>query len=171
MPLLFLCLKVFIARIIDVTLGTIKTIYIVKGRTTLSGIIAFIEIFIWFTVAKETLNTSNPSILIAISYSAGYATGTILGTYVSKFINSLITVEVITTKATKTNIEKIRNQGFGVSIVNTTSNYKDEENKSILYITLNSKHLEELKHNISEIDNKAFIVINECKIVQNGYIK
>lgn len=172
MTIFLLCLKIFFARIIDVTLGTIRTVYTVKGRTLIAGIIAFIEISIWFTIVKEALNTELQSIWIIISYAGGYATGTILGTSISnKFINSLITVEVITCLATKNNIEKIRNNGFGVSIVDTVNNYKEDENKKILYITLNSRHLDELKKEIKEIDPKAFIVINESKIVQNGYIK
>ena len=93
MELLLLCIKIFLARIADVTLGTIRTNYTVKGKTLIAGIVAFIEVFIWFLVVKEALNTDIQSIWIVISYSGGYATGTILGTYISKtFINSLISI-------------------------------------------------------------------------------
>ena len=106
-----------------------------------------------------------------MSYAGGFATGSILGTFVSKkFVNSLIKVEVITTKATKENIEKIRMEGFGVSVVDTIDNLSDEDSK-MLIITLNSRHLEELKRILRHIDKKAFIVVNESKIVQNGFIK
>ncbi len=171
MELLLLCIKIFFARIADVTLGTIKTNYIVKGRTIVAGIIAFFEVFIWFLVVKEALNTDIQSIWIVISYSGGYAAGTILGTFISnKFINSLITVEVITSKGTKENISKIRAEGFGVSVVTTTDNLTGPDNK-VLIITLNSRHLEDLKRIIRHIDKEAFMVVNESKIVQNGYIK
>ena len=126
MSLTLLCIKIFFARICDVTLGTLRTIFTVKGKTIIAGIIAFIEVFIWFLVAKEALNTDVSSIFIVISYAGGYATGTILGTFISKkFINSLISVEVITTKANKNNIAKIREEGFGVSVVNTIENYNN----------------------------------------------
>lgn len=171
MELFLLCIKIFFARIADVTLGTLRTVYTVKGKTLLAGVIAFAEVFIWFLVVKEALNTELSSIWIVIAYSGGYATGTILGTYISnKFINSLISVEVITSKATPENLKKIRDEGFGVSVVNTTAPLK-EENTSILFITLNSRHLSDLKRIIREIDKAAFLVVNESKIVQNGYIK
>ena len=116
MELLFLCLKIFFARIIDVTLATLRTVYSVKGKTLLAGVIGFIEATIWFIVVKEALNTDIESVFIVISYAAGFATGSVLGTFVSKkFVNSLIKVEVITTNATTENIEKIRKEGFGVS--------------------------------------------------------
>jgi len=171
MELFLLCLKIFFARIADVTLGTIRTSYSVKGKTILAGIIAFFEIFIWFLVVKEALNTDRQSLWIVISYSAGYSIGTVLGTYISKtFINSLISVEVITKKATSQNIAKIRQEGFGVSVVDTKENLQGNNNE-ILMITLNSRYLNDLKKIISQIDKEAFMVVNESKIVQNGFIK
>lgn len=171
MTLFLLCIKIFLARITDVTLGTLRTIYTVRGKTVIAGIIAFIEVFIWFVIAREALNTDLQSIWIVIAYSGGYATGTILGTFIANnFVNSLISIEVITTKATTDNINKIRKEGYGVSVVNTVENINDEKTK-ILYITLNSRNLEKLKRIIKEIDPSAFLVIKESKIVQNGYIK
>ena len=75
-----LCLKIFFARITDVTLGTIKTIFSVRGKTLIAGAISFIEVFIWFVIVKEALNTDIKSIWIVISYAGGYSMGTILGT-------------------------------------------------------------------------------------------
>ena len=171
MELLILCLKIFIARIIDVTLATLRTVYSVKGKTLLAGIIGFIEATIWFIVVKEALNTDIQSPFIVMSYAGGFATGSILGTLVSKkFVNSLIKVEVITTKATPENVEKIRLEGFGVSVIDILDN-EDDVDKKMLIITLNSKHLEELKRILRHIDKKAFVVVNESKIVQNGFIK
>jgi uncharacterized protein YebE (UPF0316 family) len=171
MELLFLCLKIFFARIIDVTLATLRTVYSVKGKTLLAGLIGFIEATIWFIVVKEALNTNIESPFIVMSYAGGFATGSILGTFVSKkFVNSLIKVEVITTKATPNNVEKIRLEGFGVSVLDILDNDGDVD-KKMLIITLKSKHLEELKRILRHIDRNAFVVVNESKIVQNGFIK
>ena len=171
MELLFLCLKIFFARIIDVTLATLRTVYSVKGKTLLAGIIGFIEATIWFIVVKEALNTDIQSPFIVMSYAGGFAAGSVLGTLESKtFVNSLIKVEVITTKATPDNVEKIRLEGFGVSVLDILDD-DDDVDKKMLIITLNSKHLEELKRILRHIDRNAFVVVNESKIVQNGFIK
>lgn len=172
MELPFLCLKIFFARIIDVSMGTTRTIYSVRGKTLIAGLIAFVEVCIWFVIVREALNTDSNSIWVMISYAGGYATGTIIGTFISKkFINSLISVEVITSKATKENIELIRQAGYGISVVDTVENYKDDTKKKILFITLNSRNLEKLKKIINEFDSNAFIVINESKVVHNGFVK
>ena len=126
MALLFLCIKIFFARITDVTLATLRTVYSVKGKTLLAGLIGFIEATIWFIVVKEALNTDIESPFIVMSYAGGFATGSILGTFVSKrFVNSLIKVEVITSKATPDNVEKIRLEGFGVSVLDIMDNTDD----------------------------------------------
>ncbi len=169
--LFVLCVKIFFARIADVTLGTIRTNYSVRGKTMLAGLIGFFEVFIWFLVVKEALNSEINSIWIVIAYSAGYATGTILGTFISNtLVNSLISVEVMTKETSRESIDKIRKEGFGVSVVETVNTYNEEE-ANILFITLNSRNLNKLKRIIREIDEKAFVVINETKVVQNGYIK
>ena len=171
MTLLLLCIKIFFARIFDVTLGTIRTVFSVKGRTLISGLIAFIEVIVWFLVVKEALNTPYNNFLIPVSYAGGYATGTIIGTYLSKtFINSLISVEVITNKATPQNLKKLHEAGFAVSKVNAIKTY-EQSKSSILFITTNSKYLHNLNEIINRIDKNAFVVINESKIVHNGFIK
>ena len=171
MSLLTLCIKIFFARIFDVTLGTIRTVFSVKGRTFIAGIIAFFEVIVWFLVVKEALNNNYDNFIIPVSYAAGYATGTILGTYISKtFINSLVSVEVLTNKATPKNIKILHDEGFAVSKVNAIKTYQNTKS-SILFITINSKYLPKLNNIINKIDEKAFIVINESRIVHNGFIK
>ena len=169
MDLFLLCLKIFFARITDVTLGTVRTVQTVKGRTLIAGFIAFFEVVIWFLIVREAIQTE-AKIWIVIAYSGGYATGTMLGTLVSKkFINSVISVEVITSKGTPENIDLIRSKGYGISVFDTVDNIG--EKKQMLLITLNSRNLNDLKNILHDIDEHAFIVVDELKIVHNGYIK
>lgn len=169
MEIFLLCLKIFFARILDVTLGTVRMVQTVKGRTLIAGLIAFFEVVVWFVVVREALQ-NDANIWIVIAYSAGYATGTMLGTVISKkFINTIVSVEVITSKATKENVELIRRRGYGVSAFETIHNLGEE--KHMLLITLNSKKLNDLKKIIYEIDEHAFILVEEPKVVHNGYIK
>ena len=166
-----ICIKIYFARIIDVSIGSIRTITIVRGKSIVSAILAFIETIIWFLVAKEALLNGINSIIIPIVYSLGYATGTLIGTYISNnFLDSLIGVQVITKKNNTKLIKQIRSNGFGLSIMNLK---KDIENKGkdLLLIQLNKKSLKKLINIIKNNDKFAFIIINETKYVQNGLIK
>jgi len=88
-------LKIFFARIIDVSLGTFRTILIIKGKIIYPAIIAFFEVIIWFYVAKEALLVKTNTILVPIAYALGYATGNLIGSIISKkIINNLYEIKI-----------------------------------------------------------------------------
>ena len=84
MEILILCIKIFCVRIVDVSMGTFRTIVTVKGQKLLASMIGFVEVFIWFVIVKEALSTDSTSIFIAFAYAGGYATGTYLGSLLSE---------------------------------------------------------------------------------------
>jgi len=172
MDLFLLCLKIFSVRIMDVSLGTIRTIFTVKGKRGIASAIGFIEVFIWFIIVREALNTDNTSIFVAVSYALGFAAGTYIGGLLSeKFIKGTLTVQVITSRVKDTDIvSTIRKEGYAVSIINIKGHDENQE-KHMLFIEIDKTRLEHLRSLIKRLDDKAFIVINETKYVQNGFIK
>ncbi len=168
--LLSLCLKIFFARIVDVSLATFVTVLTVKSKRGVATILGFIDVIIWFLVVREALNTKIDSIWIALSYAAGYAVGTFIGTTLSNvLINGKISVQVILDYLANDQIDSIRNEGFAVSQIECTG--KDNTKKLMLFIEVDKKSLNTLKKIISKIDNNAFMVINETKLVENGFFK
>ena len=165
------CLKIFAARIIDVTLGTLRTVFFVKGKTIEPFIIAFFEVLIWYLVAKEALNTVGNTIYIAISYAGGYATGTFIGSYLSKrLIKGEVGVQVILEEGYDKLVNKLHKKGYGVSIIELKNDY-DGKYKDMLFIEVSTKNLKELTEMIKAYDKDAFIVVNETKLVHNGFVK
>ena len=167
--MLFLCIKIFFVRILDVSLGTIRTIMTVKNKNIIASIIGFIEITVWFLVVKEALNTDNNSIYIVFSYAAGFSTGTYIGGIISsKYIKGNMTVQIITEKE-KSLVNELRENGFGVSVIDIKG--KENNKKVLLLIEIKNNNLEVLKKITKKNDNKAFIIINETKYIENGFIK
>ena len=113
--MLITCLKIFFTRIVDVSLGTIRTILTVKNNKILASIIGFFEVLIWFIVAKEALVEVN-GFLVPIFYSLGFSFGTYIGTYMSSFIDSKISVFVVTNNSKM--IKKIKNNNYYITIIN-----------------------------------------------------
>ena len=119
MELLLLCLKVFFARILDVSIGTFKTLGTVKGKTFFASVLGFTEVFIWFVVVKDALSTDMNSIFIPLSYSLGYATGTFLGGILAeKFITGNLTMQVVLSGTLDDVVETIRNKGYAATVLN-----------------------------------------------------
>ena len=171
MVTLLLCLKVFGARLIDVSLGTIRTLVVVKGKTKMAASIAFIEVLIWFLVAREVLSSQELNIFVAIAYAGGYATGTLIGSFLSKrFIKGTVGVQIITLKDKNNLVHTIRREGFGVSVMDLKNDF-DNEKKEMLFIQVNNRSLDKLLKIIEDEDSSAFVVVNETKAVQNGFVK
>lgn len=167
MTLFLMCIKIFFARLIDVSLGTFRTINTVKGRDLIAALIGIVEITVWFLVVKEALNTDNNSLWIVFAYAMGFAVGTYIGGKISKiFIKSNLEVQVILSKKEDEIINKIREKGYGVTAIEVKGT---KDNKYMLYIQIRDKSLENLKKLIKKLDSKAFIVVNETKYVENGY--
>lgn len=168
MSLLILCLKVFFVRILDVSLGTLRTLITVREKNLYASLVGFVEILIWFLVVKEALNTDETSIWIAISYAGGFATGTYIGGILSKkFISGNLGVQIITCKADIiTNI--LRERGYAITCMDVTG--KDQTKKNMLFLEINKKDFEHLQDLVKNMDPKAFIVVNDTKYVQNGFI-
>ena len=156
------------ARILDVSLATIRTIIMVKGNSLKCAFIAFFEVFVWFIVAREALNTEHISLWIAISYSAGYATGTYIGSKLSNiFIKGNTTCQVITSKATKNNIKLLRDKGYALTILDI-KDYYDGIKKKMLLIEINNTKIKELSKLIRKIDNNAFFLVTDAYEVNGG---
>lgn len=167
--MLFLCLKIFFVRILDVSLGTMRTVMTVKGKSLIASLIGFVEVTIWFLVVKEAINTDSNAFWIVLSYSGGYAIGTYIGGKLAdKLISGTVGVQAILSNQNDEVIKIIREHGYAVSVMDV----KGQDNqKYMLYIEINKKRLQHLQQLIKELDEKAFVVVNETKYVMNGYIK
>lgn len=166
--MLLLCIKIFLVRIVDVSLGTIRTIFTVKGKKFIASCIGFFEILVWFLIVKEALQTEDNSIFIAIAYALGFATGTYIGSLISSYlINSNISIQVFTENFKIVNI--LRENNFAVSVIECKG--YNNSLKYMLYINVETKNERRIRKIIEENDKSAFIVENETNYVMNGYFK
>lgn len=169
--MLLLCIKIFFARLLDVSLATFRTMVLVKGQKLLPAILGFFEVLVWLMVVEETLKTEVDSLWVPVSYAAGYAIGSLIGTWISnKFVKSMCAVQVITDKNNTKLINAIKKAGYGISIIALKKESK-EEKKEMLFIEVNNSSVKSLKSLINKHDKNAFVVVSDSKFVVNGYIK
>ena len=162
--LIITCIKVFLARIVDVSLGVLRTMELVKRNISKAVIIAFFEVFLWLLIAREAITDNN--IFIIIFYSLGYAIGTLVGAKLSdKFSHGTSRVDIISNHFTKYSVNKIKRLGYGITTMDM------DDNKKYVMIETNNNSLDKLINIINKIDNKAFIRIYDTKLVINGFIK
>ena len=169
MNIIMLCFLIIAVRVIETSMATVRMIFTIKNNKAVATSIAFFEILIWFLIVKEALNTTNSSILIAISYALGFALGTYLGMIINeKSVSTNLIVTTIINK-NKTKIYKsLTERGFAFSSLKAKG--KDlKMNKDIIFIVTTSKKMKKLEKILLELDNNAFIITNEAKQIFNGF--
>ena len=79
-------LVIFTLRIIDVSLGTLRTISVVQGRVKLSVLLGFFETFVWLTAVAQALMGIEKNPLLMLAYCAGFAAGNAVGIQIERKI-------------------------------------------------------------------------------------
>ena len=159
---------IFIARIVDMSLDTLRVILIVKGRRFIGACLGFIEVLIWLSVIR-VIFTELDNIGNMIAYAAGFATGNYIGSMLEEMIAlGKVSVQVVLNRCDDEVTNMIRESGFGVSAIECKGK---QGLKTLLIIQVNRKQLKHLNKLIEQIDPCAFITILETKKTMNGYFK
>jgi uncharacterized protein YebE (UPF0316 family) len=79
MPVWALATLIFLLRVADVSVGTMRTIVVVNGRIRLSVLLGFIEVLIWITAISQVILRLHESPLLVFAYAGGFAAGNAVG--------------------------------------------------------------------------------------------
>jgi uncharacterized protein YebE (UPF0316 family) len=83
-PVWLLCVMIFALRICDVTLGTVRTVAIVKGYLALAVALGFVEVMIWILAVSQVIARINESFFLALAFAGGFAAGNAVGILVER---------------------------------------------------------------------------------------
>jgi uncharacterized protein YebE (UPF0316 family) len=163
-------LLVFVSRILDVSLGTIRTIMTVRGRRVVAALFGFVEVMIWFLVVREALDTDLPPFFVAIAFAGGFATGTFIGGLVTNLmLPSDSIMQIITSKRDPELLKIISDAGYSMTVSDVYGRDHQAE-KYMLFICIDGKYVSDLKDLIIKHDKSAFITISNNKAAINGSI-
>jgi uncharacterized protein YebE (UPF0316 family) len=156
---------IFFARICDVTLGTLRVIFVAHGHKYIAPILGFFEVFIWIIVISELLGSAN-NIICYAAYAAGYATGNFVGMLVEERIAiGMVFLRVFAVKGGRELAENFRNSGFGVTLTHAEGS---EGNVDILQIVAARKFGNEIQKILNDFNPDIFYVIEDVRNVRKG---
>lgn len=160
-------LFIFIARLIDVPLATIRLIMMVKGRKVVGAIIGFFEIIVYTYVFAIVVNSlSNP--LNLIIYALGFSVGNILGGIFEEKIGlGSITAMVIPNVSFPLLTSILRQNDFGVTVLEGEGMKKKRQ---ILLVILERRKLNKFNRILSEVDSEGFVTFLDNKCYYNGFV-
>ena len=163
MSIYLLGILIFFARIIDVSVGTVRTISIIQGRTKMAFFLGFIEISMWLMVLSAVLQKVMESPLLAVFYALGFSTGNVVGILIEKKLAMGYTnFRVISSKNGRKIAEKIREKGYRSTIFEGEG--KDGKVMEV-YVVCERKALPEIIRIVKEIEPTAFYITEQVGIV------
>lgn len=163
-------LIIFVAKIVEVTIGTLRQILVVKGYRTLAVLLALIEIFLWVFIASKVINDLSDNVFYGISYGLGFAAGVYFGSIIEqKLAFGMLLVQTITTEKKGIEIASaLREKGYGVTTVDAKGKV---DSRKILMVYANRRGSQEIVEQVMLIDPTAMIVTNDVGTLSGGYIR
>ena len=169
MNILIAALSIFLLRLLDQTLGTLRILYVIKGKPLFGAILGFIESAIWIVAISQVIQDLNDPFLI-FGYALGFAAGTIMGSYIENTIAiGDIVVRIFVPKDSDSEkvAEELRTNGLGVTIINGEGMQGEV---TIAWCVTPRKRLKEVMKIVSVITPDAYVTTeptNPTKLTGN----
>ncbi|MDR0796765.1 MAG: DUF5698 domain-containing protein [Tannerella sp.] len=156
---------IFFGRICDVTLGTLRIIFVSKGEKTKAPIVGFFEVFIWVVVISQIFSHAT-NIIAYLAYAAGYATGNFVGILVENKIGfGYLSFRIYTKKDGAELIRILHNNGFGSTRITGQGAITEV---SIIETVIRRKAEKKVIEIIKDFDPDTFYLIDDIRTKQKG---
>jgi len=160
MPLL-----IFLARICDVSIGTLRIIFVSKGKKNIAPILGFFEVLIWITaISKIMQNLDN--YVNYVAYAAGFATGNFVGMIIEeKLAMGIQMIRIFTNEKGMDLVKLLNRNGFGATTIEA---HGAVDKVHLVYSIVHRNELEKVLEVINSFNPKAFFTIEDVKAVNEG---
>ena len=158
-------LLIVLARICDVTIGTMRIIVLSRGHKYLAPLLGFFEVLIWITVmAKIMQNLHNP--ICYFAYAGGFAIGNLVGIIVEERIAmGKVVIRIIAGQDATQLIASLRDGGYGVTSIPAQGSTGVVH---VIFTVIKRGHLEEVEEIIRSFNPRAFYSIEDVRYVSEG---
>ena len=158
---------IFIARMADVSLGTIRLIFISRGMKYLAPVVGFFEIFIWLLAIGQIMkNLSNPVCYVA--YAGGFSMGNFVGISIAEKLSlGVVLIRIITKKDATELMECLKSADYGVTSVDGRG---ATGQVMILFSIVPRCEIKKVGDLIKKFNPRAFYTIEEVGFVEKGIL-
>lgn len=158
-------LIIAVFRIIDVSMGTLRVILVVRGKRLLAAFIGFFEVMIFLIVLGKVVQNLN-NIYNIFGYCFGFATGTYLGSIIEeKLALGYVTLQVISIEKNDFLENSLRKRGYAFTIIPAEGR---EGPHTIIQMVISRSELTPTINLIERIDPKAFVTIMDTRSLLGG---
>jgi uncharacterized protein YebE (UPF0316 family) len=158
-------LLIFLARVCDVTLGTLRIIFVSRGRRSMAPLLGFFEVLIWIVIIGQLVqHLQSPTAYIG--YAAGFAAGNFAGMWLEdRLALGTFILRVMVSGNGKVLAQKIHEAGFGVTRVDGEGSAGAVQ---LIYTVVKRRHVQKVMEIIHETIPDAFVTVEEVRSFEKG---
>jgi uncharacterized protein YebE (UPF0316 family) len=158
-------LFIVLARIVDVSIGTLRIIFVSRGYRFLAPVLGFFEVIIWLLAIGEIMkNLNNP--ICYIAYGLGFALGNYLGILLEDRLSiGQVIVRVITRRDATQLVEILKQKNYGVTSINAEGSTGKVK---LIFLIINRSRLTDVVDQIKHFNPNAFYSVEDVRSVTEG---
>jgi uncharacterized protein YebE (UPF0316 family) len=158
-------LFIMVARTVDVSLGTLRVIFISRGYQWLAPLTGFVEISVWLLAVSQIMSNLDNWICF-LAYPTGYAMGAYLGMYIErKLALGHVVVRIIPNGEPGPLAQLLRIAGFGVTAVDAEG---ANGRVAILFTVVQRRRLLAVLQVIQTYQRKVFYTVEDIRLTRDG---
>jgi uncharacterized protein YebE (UPF0316 family) len=151
-------LLIFLARIFDVSINTIRIIYVLGGRRLIATLLGFFEAFVWLMAISQIFENLDNWVCY-VAYPAGFASGILVGMIIEERIAyGKVIVRIITRKDIKDLLSYLNTQHLRYTHVNAEG---PDGHENLVFTVLERELLNDLLITLKEILPTAFYTVEK----------
>jgi uncharacterized protein YebE (UPF0316 family) len=160
--LIILPALIFLARILDVTFGTLRIIFISRGLGVLAALVGFFEVLIWILAIGQVMQNLQHWITY-VAYALGFSAGNLVGIIIERriAIGNLI-VRIITRREADELVKFLRSAGYGVTSIDASG---ETGPVKVIFTVVKRKKLPDVLALIKRFNPNAFYTIEDVRFV------
>lgn len=159
---------IFLARVCDVTIGTIRIILLSRGNKILAPLLGFFEVTIWLLAISQVMQNLN-NIVSYLAYGGGFAFGNFVGILLEKKIAiGLQEIRIITSNTLHSLSMILLDEGYAVTTVEAKG---AKGTVHIIYTVVKRKDVNHVLNIIKIFEPEAFITIEDVRSTYAGYFR
>lgn len=157
-------LLIFFSRVADVTIGTIRIVFVARGKKQIAPFLGFVEVLIWIIAMSQILKYANnwPSYL---AWAGGFAVGNYIGLWIEeKLAIGNLVIRVITARPANELVHALRAAGFGVTSLDAQGSSGEV---SVIFTLVKRRFVQDVISIVKNHNPNAFYTIEDVRFTSD----
>jgi uncharacterized protein YebE (UPF0316 family) len=165
-PATLLPFIIFLMRVTDMSLDTLRVLFVIRGRKPLAWIMGFFQSALWVVAITSVLSNLD-NLWNVIGYAGGFATGNVVGMMIEERLAiGHGHLRIISSRRGKAVAEAIRDAGYAVTEL---PGHGKDGTVSVISCSVKRRDIDNVQRAVYSIDPEAFITVEDIRPLHRGY--